>query len=229
MNDMARRMMDRRMRDRRMNGNFEVFGRNDRRGRDYARYDRNREDGRQGVKGTGPYGIGGRLHYGRDRAANDYGRMDYRGGDYMRGNDYGINDYGNYPNYEEDYGDYGMDYGDYADYGEMRLGKKDITEWRDKLQNADGSRGAHFDNNKVMQAAERMGIHFNNFSEKEFAITMNMLYSDYCEALKSVIPPDREDMAYAKMAKAFLEDDDAPEASEKLALYYYCIVCADEE
>lgn len=230
MNYMAKRMMDRRMRDRRMNdrrmnGKFEVYGRNDRRGRDYARNERNMPDGRQGVKGTGPYGIGGRLYYGRDRASGDYG-MDYRGGDYIH--DYGMNDYADY---EEDYGDYGMDYGDYPDYGEpvMHLSKKDIGDWRQKLQNADGSRGAHFDTNKVMQAAERMGIHFNNFSEKEFAITMNMLYSDYCEVLKPLISPDKEEMVYAKMAKAFLEDDDAPEASEKLALYYHCIVCADEE
>lgn len=216
MNEMARRMMDRRMRDRRMGG---MDRRGDRRGGDYARYDRNHEDGRRGVKGTGPYGIGGRRYYGRDRASGDYGRMDYE--DYA---DYGedYNDYGEY----NDYGDYG-----YNDYGEpkMRLNKRDISEWRQKMHNADGTKGAHFDTNRVMQAAERMGIHFNNFSEKEFGITMNMLYSDYCEALKPLIPPDKEDMAYAKMAKAFLEDDDAPEASEKLALYYHCIVCADEE
>ncbi len=227
MNDMARRMMDRRMRDRRMNG-VDGRGRGDRRNRggDYNRYDRNHEDGRRGVKGTGPYGIGGRLHYGKDRAVGDYGRMDYA--------DYG--DYGDYADYGEDYADYGYndyaDYGsDYSDYGEpkMRLTKRNIAEWRQKMHNADGTKGMHFDTQKVMNVAERMGVHFNNFSEKEFAITMNMLYSDYCEALKPVIPPDKEDMVYAKMAKAFLEDDDAPEASEKLALYYYCIVCADEE
>lgn len=220
---MARRMMDRRMRERRMGG-MDGRGRSDRRSGDYARYDRNHEDGRRGVKGTGPYGIGGRRYYGRDRAKGDFGRMDY-------------NDYGDYGEDYEDYGDYGYndyaDYGDYSynDYGEpkIRLTKKDIAEWRQKMHNADGSKGAHFDTQKVMGIAERMGIHFNNFSEKEFAITMNMLYSDYCEALKPIIPPDKEDMAYAKMAKAFLEDDDAPEASEKLALYYYCIVCADEE
>lgn len=217
MNDMARRMMDRRMRDKRMNGDRR--GHYDRRGGDYVRYDRNYEDGRRGVKGTGPYGIGGRLHYGRDRAANDYGRMDYN----------------YYDDYGEDYRDYAdyNDYNDYAynDYGEpkMHLTKRDISDWRQKMHNADGTKGAHFDTNRVMQAAERMGIHFNNFSEKEFAITMNMLYSDYCEALRPIIPPDKEDVAYAKMAKAFLEDDDAPEASEKLALYYYYIVCADEE
>ncbi len=230
MNDMARRMMDRRMRERRMNG-MDGRGRYDRemrdmRGRDY------RMDGRRGVKGTGPYGIGGRRYYGRDRAMNDYGEdygRDYRRFDY--GEDYG--DYG------EDYGDYAdydygrMDYADYADYGEwepkMKLKKKNISEWEHKLRNADGTKGAHFNMQKVMGVAERMGVHFNNFSEKEFAVTMNMLYSDYCEALKGMIPPDKEDMIYGKMAKAFLEDEDAPEASEKLALYYYCIVCADEE
>lgn len=211
MNDMTRKMMERRMRS---DGR-----RTDRRGSDMRGYDR--MDGRQGVKGTGPYGIGGRLHYGRDRAERDYGRMDYA--------DYG--DYG------EDYGDYGRmdyaDYNDYADYAEyepkMKLKKRNISEWEQKLRNADGTKGIHFNMQKVMNAAERTGIRFNNFSEKEFEVTMNMLYSDYCEALKSLIPPDKEDIAYAKMAKAFLEDEDAPEASEKLALYYYCIVCADEE
>lgn len=230
MNDMARRMMERRMRDRRMNGGMDGRGRNDRRSRDYARYDRNYEDGRRGVKGTGPYGIGGRLHYGRDRAGNDYGRMDYA--DY---NDYG-EDYGDYG---EDYGGYAdydysrNDYADYGDYGEwepkMKLKKRNISEWEHNMKNADGSKGAHFNMQKVMNIAERMGIRFNNYSEKEFAVTMNMLYSDYCEALKSVIPPDKEDAVYAKLAKAWLEDEDAPEASEKLALYFYCVVCADEE
>lgn len=235
MNDMARMMMNRHMRNDYAHtgrgGRSGRGGRNDGR-RDYARYDRNMMDGRRGVKGTGPYGIGGRLHYGRDRAANDY--PDYN--DYA---DYG-NDYRDYGDYGEDYGDYAdYDYGrnDYADYGndygewepKMKLKKRNISEWEHKLRNADGSKGMHFNMQKVMNIAERMGIRFNNYSEKEFAITMNMLYSDYCEALKSVIPPDKEDAVYAKLAKAWLEDEDAPEASEKLALYYYCVVCADEE
>lgn len=33
----------------------------------------------------------------------------------------------------------------------------------------------------------------------------------------------RECHYYVELAKAFLEDDDGPEPSEKLALYYYCI------
>lgn len=31
------------------------------------------------------------------------------------------------------------------------------------------------------------------------------------------------DMTDVELAKAFLEDEDGPEPSEKLALYYYCI------
>lgn len=59
-------------------------------------------------------------------------------------------------------------------------------------------------------------------------MTANMLYSDLCEALRPLVPKEKEAMVYAKMAKAWLEDDDGPEGSEKLALYFYCIVDGDE-
>ena len=55
-----------------------------------------------------------------------------------------------------------------------------------------------------------------------------MLYSDYCEVLKNLVPKDKEDIVYTKMAQAFLEDEDATEGSEKLALYYKCYVDDDE-
>ena len=59
-------------------------------------------------------------------------------------------------------------------------------------------------------------------------MTMNMLYSDLCEALRPMISPDKEAYCYAKIAQAWLEDDDGPAPAEKLALYYYCIVDEDE-
>lgn len=40
---------------------------------------------------------------------------------------------------------------------------------------------------------------------------------------KPYVSPERECHYYVELAKAFLEDDDGPEPSEKLALYYYCI------
>lgn len=56
-----------------------------------------------------------------------------------------------------------------------------------------------------------------------------MLYSDLCEALRALIPRDKEAMIYTKMARYWLEDEDGPQDLEKLALYYYCIVDGDEE
>lgn len=167
------------------------------------------EDGRRGVKGTGRYGIGGSRYYGRRR---DRGSMPFSVEGDIRYDDY----------------DYDYDMADYAGQQQIKLNKKDIQAWKRKMMNADGSRGEHFDMQQIMSAAEKLGIKFKEYDEKELCITANMLYSDYCEVLKSIVPKDKEDIVYTKMAQAFLEDEDAPEGSEKLALYYKCIV-DDEE
>lgn len=150
-------------------------------------------DGRQGVRGTGRYGIGGSMYRG-DRA---------RGG--------------------RDYYDDGYDYADEP----MRLTKREMQEWKRSMQNADGSLGEHFSGEQIKSMAEKMGVRYNGYDEKELCMTVNMLYSDYCEAMRSVIPPEKELMAYVKMGKAWLEDEDAPEGGEKLALYFRCIVDCD--
>lgn len=167
--------------------------------RDYADYE-DREDGRRGVRGSGR---------GRDRA--DYDERDYEDRRDRR-------DYGDYED-ERDYDD-----GHY----EMRLTKSDMKHWKHKLHNADGTRGEHYDMQQIMQAAEKLGIKFHEFDEKEFCITVNMMYSDYCKVLKKHVSPEKELIVCAELAKAFLEDDDGPEASEKLALYYYCIANNEE-
>lgn len=227
MNDLARRMiMDRQRREdyARRNMDFEMEDRAResadyaRRAMDYARramdYARRNTDmrladpigtepeyphemmwdGKQGVKGTGPYGIGGRL--------------------YSRGMDYDSEDFemdGHHPS------------------GLMHLKKKDYMRWEKHLENADGTRGKHFDAEHVKKIAEQLGIKYRGYDEKDLCMTANMLYSDYCEVLRSVIPPEKELTAYVKLAVAWLEDPDAPvEGSEKLALYYWCIV-NDEE
>ena len=100
---MRRVIMDRRMRDRdyrrggndyghgRYEGEFRGdYARGGRGGRsDYAEYDDDEAmyDGRPGVKGTGPYGIGGRRYSGggSDRAGGDYGEYDYHGGEMRLG------------------------------------------------------------------------------------------------------------------------------------------------
>ena len=142
----------------------------------------------------------------RDRA--DYNEQDYE-------------DRRDYDDYED-----GRDYDD--GHYEMRLTKSDMRRWKHKLQNADGTRGEHYDMQQIMQVAEKLGIKFHEFNEKEFCIAVNMMYSDYCKVLKKHVSPEKELIVYAELAKAFLEDEDGPEASEKLALYYHCIANNEE-
>lgn len=124
-----------------------------------------------------------------------------------------------------DYRDYNDDYADQRDYGgnPMRLSKSDIKEWKRRLENADGSRGEHFDEDRIFQAAEIVGVKFRDYDEREFCLAVNVMYSDYCKVVKKYVSPEKELMFYCEMAKAFLEDPDAPEPSEKLALYFHCI------
>lgn len=110
-----------------------------------------------------------------------------------------------------------------SDRDGLRLSNKEIVDWEHRLKNADGTKGKHFEMHEVMQAAEKLGIRFDEFSEKELCMTMNMLYSDLCEVCRANVSPDKEALHYAKMAQAWLEDDDGPSGPEKLALYFHCI------
>lgn len=232
MNDMARRIiMDRQRRTQdsaRMNRNeSEDYARRAmdyaRRAMDYARRNNDMRlsdpigtepeypqetmwDGKQGVKGTGPYGIGGRL--------------------YSRGMDYDDDDPEMDGRRRRAY-DYEMD--GHHPSGLMRLKKKDFKEWEKNLENADGTKGKHFEAEQIKHMAEQIGVKYRGYDEKDLCMTANMLYSDYCAVLKNVLPPDKELVGYVKLAQAWLEDPDASvEGSEKLALYYWCIV-SDEE
>lgn len=218
-NTMRRVIMDRRMRDRdyRRGGGRSDYGRGQYEGEfrgdyesDYARSGRGRRsdygyyddeamyDGRQGVKGTGPYGIGGRRYSGGrgDRASEDYADYNY---DYARG-------------------------------GEMRLGKRDMMMWKEKMENPDGSYGEHFTSTQIKQAVQSLGLQMNGYNEKELCLAANMLYSDYAEVLKPFIPREKEAVIYVNMARAFLDDPDAAvQGGEKLAAYYYAIVDDDDD
>lgn len=107
---------------------------------------------------------------------------------------------------------------------QMYLSKSDMAQWKQMLQNADGTDGPHFTLERIRRAAESAGIKRDTYTDMELCMTANMLYSDLGEALRSFIPPDKEAHAYVKAAEAFLCDDDGPEGPTKLALYYHCIV-----
>lgn len=237
MNDYARRMI---MRDRmpmprreemmrhrgEEGGNKYFIYRDGRDGRDYA----DMRDGRNPYGSRGGYVVSSK----RDRAM-DY--ADYRGDmNYDNRNDYARNrrDYGSeygdraydrgysQPDYRYDYmedeRDRQYDY-DYADGDSHKLTKKDIKKWEKDIENADGTMGKKYSKEQIMPIAQQLGIKFNDFTEDELVMTANMLYSDYCKVLGSDM------MIYVKLAKAFLEDDDFDgKGSEKLMLYYKCIV-----
>ena len=127
-----------------------------------------------------------------------------------------------------DYED-GSDYEDYydRDYGKpIHLSKADMHHWKNHMENVDGTKGEHYNMDEVMHIAEKLGVRFNHFDEKEFCLAVNMMYSDYCKVVRKHIPPEKELMFYAELAKAFLDDPDGPEPSEKLALYFHCIADA---
>lgn len=110
------------------------------------------------------------------------------------------------------------DYDSHSDmeYNDMFLTKKEMKEWKRSLENADGSQGAKFGHEQVINVAKDCGIKFHKYTEDEFVMTVNMMYADYCQAIGQ---PDIT--VYAKMAKAFLEDPDSKyDGGEKLAIYY---------
>lgn len=160
-------------------------------------------DSRRGVKGTG--------RYSRDRGMNPYEYDE-------RYEDYGNRAYHN----EEYYPDYNMR--DYGEMDKMKLSKRELKRYERELINADGSQAPHFkDMQQILNVAQQIGVKYDGFDEADFCFVMNMLYSDYCLAVRKFVPQDRELMFYADLAKAWLTDEDAPEGSEKLYLYVKCI------
>lgn len=116
------------------------------------------------------------------------------------------------------------DYDD-DDYEKVKLSRKIKNAWKHKLLNTDGTRGAHFSIDDLMEPIEKMRLSFDSYSESDVCLTANMLYSDFGKTLKHIIPQDKEPYYYTALAKDFLEDDDSGvEGSEKLAAYYHFIV-----
>lgn len=175
-------------------------------------------DERDYAETRGTYRVEG--DYERDSREHDY--RDYR--DYRDSRDY-RDDYrrdrrGTEPR--------GAEYSDHRGYREadVRLTKHDIKRWKNMLENSDGTRGPHFEMVHILTAADKLGVSFKDYDEKEFCMAVNMMYADYGEVIRKYLGGDKELHCCVELARAFLEDVDGPEPSEKLALYYHCIVNA---
>jgi hypothetical protein len=121
--------------------------------------------------------------------------------------------------------DYGRDYHQ-TEYGKMS--EKDIECWKENFLNSDGSKGAHFKKEQAEHFMKQMGLDEHRVGSPEiFALTMSMMYADYCGVAKK-FNVDRPEY-YAELAKAFLEDKDFyGSGEEKLWLYYKCIAEQEE-
>lgn len=100
-----------------------------------------------------------------------------------------------------------------------KLTKSGAEMWVKHMQNSDGSSGAHWDYNQTEQVRQQKGYKCDPVA---FYAAMNMMYSDYCQAARD-IGCNTVDF-YAAMAKAFLEDADAPE--DKIERYAECVAGA---
>lgn len=97
------------------------------------------------------------------------------------------------------------------------LTMQEAEEWVGHMKNADGSTGAYWPMDQTEQIRAQFEI---TRDPAEFWVTVNMMYSDYCEVAKK--NNTNTVIFYAQMAEAFLSDPDAK--PDKLARYYRCIV-----
>lgn len=120
----------------------------------------------------------------------------------------------------------GPDFADYGDYHHMpmKLTKSAMYEWKQNMRNSDGTKGEHFKADEIMEAAEKLNVKFKEYSEKEFCLATNMIYSDYGHVIRRAVGPEKELIVCADMAKAYFDDPDGLEPSEKLTVQYYCMV-----
>lgn len=97
-------------------------------------------------------------------------------------------------------------------------------KWMKKLKNSDGTSGQHWNEDQLKKLYSEHKIHEKSggkVSEEDFHYTMNMIYSDYCKALRE--NGINSIKAYVDLTLAFLMDEDS-NSENKLAKYFYAIV-----
>lgn len=149
---------------------------------DEARYDRaNRYDrGHYDGAEYRPIEIMGRFGGYYSMDESDYRRGDYNRYDYNRYNDYG---------------GYGMDY---AENDDLKYYEKKLLSQLDEKQKM------MLKKEEVIKKAEQNNVRFEDYDEEEFYIVVLMMVTDFGKTLGSSNPD-----TYIKMAKNWLEDDDA--------------------
>ena len=115
------------------------------------------------------------------------------------------------PKHRYSHRDYEYDYDNYVedDYHE------DLEHWIETMKHMDRFKIPY---DKIIEQAHNMGVKFHNYSEMEF-------YAAYLAAVTDYKTVSGEYSMYLKMARDFLEDEDAKlKGSDKLCAYMYTIV-----
>ena len=94
----------------------------------------------------------------------------------------------------------------------IHLTMDDARRWAEKMKNADGSSGPHWTIAQTEQVKRENGMRCN---APEFFAVMNAIYSDFCVALEECGIQRTDTACYAKLARAWLMDEDAEEGKAK--------------
>lgn len=93
---------------------------------------------------------------------------------------------------------------------------KEMAEcWVSKMDNNDGTKGAHWNLEQTNTVARQLGIKFDEFNEYDWYASLNMVYSDYYN-------PKFDSNIYAQLAKDWIMDKDVPKG--KTYRYYKKVV-----
>ena len=98
------------------------------------------------------------------------------------------------------------------DPNEHNLTMDDARRWAENMKNADGTRGPHWTISQTEQVKRENGMRCN---AAEFFAVMNAIYSDFCVALEECGIQRTDTACYAKLARAWIMDEDAEEGKAK--------------
>ena len=92
-----------------------------------------------------------------------------------------------------------------------------------KMQNEDGSKGAHWSLEETTSIANQYGINLNNrFNKYDWFVALNMIYSDYYKVIVN-ITNSNSIKHFVEFTKAWLNDKDVDEG--KMWYYYIYVIC----
>lgn len=96
--------------------------------------------------------------------------------------------------------------------------KLDYIKLASSLKNEDGTSSPKWTLEETTSVANDYDVEMTHISKLDWYLTLNMIYSDYCEIAKKY----NLDMPefYVDIAKQFLFDSDSKNGTEKLELYF---------